>query len=442
VVCRINIPVCLHFSQQLFLGARFAFTAVIARVISIGCNPQFGEHTMPTSPFAHLYTLVSFLDALRPKSILDVGLGNGKLGFIARDLLDVMCGEQYHRSRWRLKLDGIEVFEDYIQEHQRAIYDEIYIGDAFDVIDRIGNYDMIILGDVLEHFDKEKGTAFMEKCIRHTNEAVSLFIPLGDGWSQPAIYGNPYETHRSSWHLDELKPLSSKHQIYQYQQGRYGAFLIPKQHYIDRRIKALNDLAFDQQHTNRSGSIREKYGLSREAISRIDLKPLSKHAACPRYSGFFLNTGFTEHYQLLACLSTRFEGATLFDIGTLKGYSALALSYNPANRVKSYDIQDVKELAEPQNLTTIEYRIGNVLHDPELLSSPLILLDTEHDGTFETQVYAFLKQNHYKGLLVLDDIYLNDAMKRFWQAIDLPKEDLTDIGHWSGTGIVDFGQSE
>lgn len=213
---------------------------------------------MPTSPYAHLYTLVLYLDALRPKSILDIGLGNGKLGFIARDLLDVMYGERYHRSQWQLKLDGIEVFEDYVQDHQRAIYNDIYIGDAFDVIDRLGNYDMIILGDVLEHFDKQKGVAFMDKCVGHANEAVGLFIPLGDGWAQGAIYGNPYETHRSSWHLDELKSFSSKHQIYEYGQGRYGAFLIPKHQYIDKRIEMIKDLAFDQQISNSPNPIRDK----------------------------------------------------------------------------------------------------------------------------------------------------------------------------------------
>ncbi len=394
---------------------------------------------MPTSPYAHLYALVLYLDALHPKSILDIGLGNGKLGFIARDLLDVMYGERYLRSQWRLKLDGIEVFEDYIQDHQRAIYNDIYIGDAFDVIDRVGNYDLIILGDVLEHFDKQKAITFMDKCIRHANDAVSLFIPLGDGWAQEAIYGNPYETHRSSWQLDELIAFSSNHQIYEYGQGQYGAFLIPKQQYIDKRIEMIRDLAFDQQPTQRPNTIREKLGLSRAAISRIDLKPLSQHAACPEYRGYFLNTDFVEHYQLLAYLSTRFNDATLFDIGTLKGYSALALSFNPVNRVISYDINDFKEILKPEKLANIEYRIGNALQDPELVSSPLILLDTEHNGVFENQVYSFLKQNHYKGLLVLDEIDLNDAMKRFWHAIDLPKEDLTDIGHWSGTGIVNFG---
>jgi SAM-dependent methyltransferase len=394
---------------------------------------------MPTSPYAHIYALVLYLDDLRPKSILDIGLGNGKLGFIARDLLDVMYGERYHRSQWRLKLDGIEVFEGYIQDHQRAIYDDIYIGDAFDVIDHIGNYDMIILGDVLEHFDKQQGIAFMDKCVRHANKAVSLFVPLGDGWAQGAIYGNKYETHRSSWHLDELKSISSNHQIYEYGQGCYGAFLIPKQQFIDKQIEMLKNLRFDQQFSDRPKSIREKYGLSREAISRIDLKSLSKHAACPEYKGYFLNTDFAEHYQLLAYLSTRFDAATLFDIGTLKGYSALALSYNSTNNIISYDINDFKEIEEPEKLTNIDYRIGNALQDPELLSSTMIVLDTDHDGTFENQVFSFLKQNHYKGLLVLDDIYLNDPMKRFWHAIDLPKEDLTDIGHWSGTGVVDFG---
>jgi 2-polyprenyl-3-methyl-5-hydroxy-6-metoxy-1,4-benzoquinol methylase len=93
---------------------------------------------------------------VKPSSILDIGLGNGKMGFIARDFLDVMLGEKHRREDWKIKIDGIEIFSDYIQEHQRAIYNEIYLGDALEVIDALGSYDLIILGDVLEHFQKEK----------------------------------------------------------------------------------------------------------------------------------------------------------------------------------------------------------------------------------------------------------------------------------------------
>lgn len=397
---------------------------------------------MPTSPYAHLYSLVEYLNGLRPQSILDIGLGNGKLGFIARDYLDVMLGERYHRRQWQLQLDGIEVFGDYIQDHQRAIYSDIYIGDAFDVIDRLGQYDMIILGDVLEHFDKQKGSEFLDKCFSHANKAISLFIPLGDGWQQEAIYGNSYETHLSAWQLDELLPLCAQHQLFEYGPGQYGAFLIHKEKYIDHRINSLTQSITAQPTALPTASIQEKYGLSKPAISKIDLRPLARHAACQQYRGFFLDTDFKEHYQLLGYLSTCFEGATLFDIGTLKGYSALALSHNKTNRVISYDIADYKELEAQEALVSIEYRIGNALEAPELLISPLILLDTAHDGHFEMQVYRFLKNNNYKGLLVLDDIHLNEPMKRFWQSIDMPKEDITAIGHWSGTGIVDFGLNE
>ena len=190
----------------------------------------------------------------------------------------------------------------------------------------------------------------------------------------------------------------------------------------------------------KQSKIREKLGLCRSSISDIDQSSLSRHAACEEYRNYFLDTNFRDHYQLLAFMSTRFKESTLIDIGTLKGYSALALSYNPSNRVISYDLSESKELHHSQQLSNIEYRIGHVLEAPELLSSSLILLDTDHDGEFENQVYAFLKQNNFEGLLVLDDIFLNDAMRQFWYSIDLPKEDLTDIGHWSGTGIVQFGK--
>ena len=393
---------------------------------------------MPTNPYAHLYSLVTYLDAVRPASILDVGLGNGKLGFIARDYLDVMIGERYHKKQWQLHLDGIEVCGDYIQDHQRAIYNDIFIGDAFDVIDGLGQYDMIIMGDVLEHFDKPKGLAFIDKCFGHAHKAIALFIPLGNGWSQGAIYGNPHEAHLSAWQIDELLPACIHHELFEYGPGQYGAFLIDKGRYIDLRIEALKNQSVPNHSHTRTVDIRAQYGLVKGNISAIDLIPLSRHAACEQYRSFFLNTDFKEHYQLLAYLTTRFQDATFFDIGTLKGYSALALSYNKANRVISYDIADFKELLHPEQLPNIEYRIGNALDAPELLSSSMILLDTAHDGQFEAQVYSFLKENNYEGLLVLDDIHLNDPMKQFWAGIDLPKEDLTDIGHWSGTGIVAF----
>lgn len=198
---------------------------------------------MPTSPYTHLTTIVEFLIATRPTSLLDIGLGNGKLGFIARDLLDVMLGERgkFKKDDWKTKIDGIEIFADYIQDHQRAIYDEIFIGNAFDVIDTLGTYDMIVLGDVLEHFEKSQARQFFDKCITHCNRHIILCLPLGEKWTQSAIYGNPYEQHLSFWSFEEFKPFVKIHKIFHYPPGPYGAFLIEKEDYIDYKIKELRN---------------------------------------------------------------------------------------------------------------------------------------------------------------------------------------------------------
>lgn len=392
---------------------------------------------MPTSPYAHLYNYMLYLDATHPKSILDVGLGNGKLGFIARDFLDVMLGQRYKKKDWQLRLDGIEVFGEYIQEHQRAIYNQIHVGDAYDIIDTLETYDVVVMGDVLEHFEKEKGWRLLDKCFAHAEKAVILFVPLGKGWVQPAIYDNAYETHRSCWEQDEILPMSSQHEFYSYQAGAYGAFLIPKNNYLEHRCQMLKHTSFFPQPANVPNNIRRRFNLTRDRIQTVDLSLLSRYINNEEYRGYFLDTQFKEHYRLLAYLSTLYKQQTIFDVGTLKGYSALALSYNQANQVVSYDIEDLKELRHREELK-IEYCIGNVLEDPRLLKAHLILLDTYHDGTFEAQFYAHLKKNGFKGLLVLDDIHLNSHMENFWNSIVEPKEDITDLAHWSGTGLVDF----
>ena len=94
---------------------------------------------------------------------------------------------------------------------------------------------------------------------------------------------------------------------------------------------------------------------------------------------------------------------------------------------------------QPIDLPNVEFRIKDATEDhDELLASPLILLDTAHDGVFERKVYSLLVEGHYDGLFMLDDIYLNPVMQGFWDRIGLEKIDLTPLGHWSGTGLVRF----
>ncbi|MBI3793446.1 MAG: hypothetical protein HY280_01795 [Nitrospinae bacterium] len=200
---------------------------------------------MPTSTYSHIPAVVNYLAHTRPDSILDVGLGNGKMGFIARDFLDVMLGERFKKEDWKIKIDGLEVFPEYVQAHQRALYDEIFIGDAFDTIDNVGVYDMIIVGDVLEHFEKEKAWRFLDKCGAHSSKWIMLNIPLGEKWTQGAIYGNPHEEHLSFWRFEDFAPFTADHAVFSFPNiGEYGALLIRKDDYVHFRIReAATELA-------------------------------------------------------------------------------------------------------------------------------------------------------------------------------------------------------
>jgi len=52
-------------------------------------------------------------------------------------------------------------------------------------------------------------------------------------------------------------------------------------------------------------------------------------------------------------------------------------------------------------------------------------------------VFHYLKENKYKGVLLLDDICWSDEMIELWNKINVRKYDLTDIGH--GGGIAPSG---
>ncbi len=173
-----------------------------------------------------------------------------------------------------------------------------------------------------------------------------------------------------------------------------------------------------------------------EKIKAIDLQELSRYITDKDARRYFLEEPGAEHYKLLAYLSTLFSGIIISDIGTFRGASALALSYNKQNKVISYDIKNKRKLnGKPENIEFVIYKGG---FSKDIFYSDFIFLDTLHDGVLEREIINFLKQYKWRGILVLDDIHKFHPLKELWNQIDLPKQDITSIGHHAGTGIVYF----
>jgi hypothetical protein len=179
--------------------------------------------------------------------------------------------------------------------------------------------------------------------------------------------------------------------------------------------------------------------IDKDQLNSIDLnryEKLTSSIDTPK-TWFYMESGI-EHYRLLAFISTLFQNSHFLDIGTFQGSSSIAMSYNSKNSVTSFDVSQQPEISKI-NIPNIKYKIGNILEFSDLiLNSPFILLDTYHDGSFESQFMKKLTDLNYKGIVLFDDIHLEGAMTTFWNSISIEKYDLTYKGHHSGTGLVYF----
>lgn len=159
-----------------------------------------------------------------------------------------------------------------------------------------------------------------------------------------------------------------------------------------------------------------------------------------------------EHYRLLIYLSHCFQNINIIELGIHRGSSSLCLATNQSNHVHCFDIKPtipgILSTLGFDSLKNIHPTIENVLdstkYDDLILNSPLIFLDTDHDGVFETAFYKFLVKNKYKGILMMDDIKHEGypELIRVWENVITHKKiDITKYGHWSGTGLVMFNDN-
>lgn len=183
-------------------------------------------------------------------------------------------------------------------------------------------------------------------------------------------------------------------------------------------------------------------------VHDVDLSYLLKYAVWHPFSKYFEMDAGVEHYKLLAYLSSQCEdGTTLYDIGTHVGYSALALSHNDKINVVSYDIVNHFPMFEvtAKNQPNIQFKLADCTSYDEIqqiAKSPIVFLDVDpHDGIQEPYIFQALQNAGFQGILLLDDIHLNDGMRKFWDNIALTKYDISKYGHHSGTGLVVFNEN-
>lgn len=130
-----------------------------------------------------------------PTTVLDIGAGNGKYGFLFREALDLDYGRF---SGWKTRIDAVEIESAYITPVHRYLYDNVYVEDWLTMTPDF-TYDLVFMGDVLEHF-KEWQRALL-KAKRYGKNVIVVAPNWTGSIAQGAWMG--FESER---HCVELSP--------------------------------------------------------------------------------------------------------------------------------------------------------------------------------------------------------------------------------------------
>jgi len=179
------------------------------------------------------------------------------VGRIKHDrMLDIGCGsgtyaKMFPDAHWT----GIEVWEPYVEEFKlNDLYQQLILSDVCDVkLKELGHFDVAILGDVVEHMEKETARNLLA-FVKTIADTVIVSIPIGH-YPQDEYNGNPYEKHiTDNWtHEDFLRTFG--YPTCSSIENEIGVFVWLTNEgltSLKTRVSLDND---EQTHNNRSGSI-------------------------------------------------------------------------------------------------------------------------------------------------------------------------------------------
>lgn len=148
---------------------------------------------MPSSQPWRISPIAEFIYRLHPKSVLDIGIGFGKWGVLAREYTDVNKG-RCAKNLWQIRIEGIEIFAPY-ENPLWSVYNKVHVGDAVEVLSTLGNYDLILAVEILEHMQRPNGLKMIEMIKAKSKD----FVVSYSNSVSPGMFGNPREEHVSKW---------------------------------------------------------------------------------------------------------------------------------------------------------------------------------------------------------------------------------------------------
>lgn len=158
---------------------------------------NLGDVHLPTSLLAIWPDILLCVEQVPHRRVLDVGPGHGKAAILLREYLADPPDS----------IDAVEAWEPYVGRfHLDDLYDRVFIGDvtsgrwdvggsSVDAQGQLARYDLVLMGDVLEHIRQEPAMALL----RRIPGRVVICTPVAWFDNDPGHRHPPTEAHVSHW---------------------------------------------------------------------------------------------------------------------------------------------------------------------------------------------------------------------------------------------------
>lgn len=160
---------------------------------------------MPSSDAAQISTILDLVQIINPDSILDIGCGYGKYGFLSKE-----CLMEHTWDKDKNIVNAVEGYKDYISDTQKAIYNNIFICNAMNFETYLlMDYDIVMIIDAFEHLSVDNGKTFISEMLKKSRYlliSVPRYVSAQKGLSDDP---DKLEEHRAFWTRKMFKEMEN-----------------------------------------------------------------------------------------------------------------------------------------------------------------------------------------------------------------------------------------
>jgi hypothetical protein len=164
---------------------------------------------MATSYSSQISAIVHLISTLKPTTILDIGKGFGKYGFLLHEYYGIDNSVRPNPThslaeQSRIAIDAVECNPNYLWPHLTQFYRQVFSDRIETLYKSLPRYDVILMADVIEHLRKEDACSIVKHFL---DSGSTMVIATPRVYFDQEFFESPDEHHLSHWTIKDFRAL-------------------------------------------------------------------------------------------------------------------------------------------------------------------------------------------------------------------------------------------